>query len=96
MSLVLPACSSFSSDAPPVSDSTLVRVLVELQLVQAREELLPNSVPAGLRDSILTRYGLDETRFDEVRQYYIEHPDEYVEIYNRVLDQLSSEGGGGP
>lgn len=86
----LSACSSLISDVPPVADSTMVNVLVELHLANARTELQSDLVPA-LRDSILADNGLDTLRFRTALDYYVEHPEDYLKIYSSVLDQLSAE-----
>jgi len=84
------ACSAITSEAPPVSDSTMVEILIELHLAHARAPLNLDPVPA-LRDSILSKYHLDEQRYREIMDYYAEHPDAYGAIYTTVLDRISAE-----
>lgn len=88
--LGMPACSAFSTDAPPVPDSTLVDVLVELHLAEGRAEITGTPVPAA-RDSILARYGVTPDAFDETVAYYADRPEAYLEVYDAVLDALSAE-----
>ncbi len=88
--LTLSACSAFTSDEPPISDSTMVEVLIELHLVNARLELQYDRQPA-VRDSILFKYGLDAQRFQDVMAYYADHPEAYSAIYTTMLDRISAE-----
>ena len=88
--LALPACSSFTSDAPPTADSTMVEVLVELHLADARRHIRRDTPPT-LRTDILERHGLDESAFEATITYYAEHPDAYIAVYDQVLDRLSAE-----
>lgn len=86
----LPACSAFTSDAPPAADSTMVEVLVELHLAAARQQIRGDVAPE-VREEIFQRYGLDAARFGATMNYYAEHPDAYLEVYNTILDRLSAE-----
>lgn len=88
--LFLPACSVLTSDEPPVADSTLVDVLIELHLAEARAEL-GYGPPPSVRDSIFAHYGLDEATFQEAITYYLDHPDAYAELYDAVLAQINDE-----
>jgi hypothetical protein len=83
-------CSAVTSDEPPVSDSTLVQVLLELHLASARAEVVRDVSPT-LRDSILFHYGLDSTSFEAALSYYIDRPEEYKALYTKVLDQINEE-----
>ncbi len=86
----LPACSSMATDEPPVADSTMVEVLIELHLAAARLDLRKDLPPAE-REAILARHGLDTLRYGQVMAYYAEHPQAYVDLYSQVLDRLSAE-----
>ncbi len=88
--LTLSACSAITSEEPPIADSTMVEVLIELHLADARLELQYNLVPV-VRDSILFKYGLDEQRFRAILDYYADHPEEYAALYTTVLDRISDE-----
>ncbi len=88
--LTLSACSAFTSDEPPISDSTMVEVLIELHLANARLELQYDRRPA-VRDSILFKYGLDAQRFQDVMAYYADHPEAYSALYTTMLDRISAE-----
>lgn len=89
---VLPACSTLTGEEPPATDSTLVEVLVELNLAKARAETdgLPPPPPA-LRDSIFARYGLSEADFKAAMDAYARHPDAYAKLYEAMLDKLEAE-----
>lgn len=86
----LGGCSALTSETPPLSDSTMVEVLIELHLAQARQKLHGDLTPAR-RDSILAAYDLDQEAFDAAMTYYAEHPAELAEIYRRALDRLGEE-----
>ena len=88
--LTLSACSAFTSDEPPISDSTMVEVLIELHLTNARLELRYD-LPPSIRDSILFRHGLDVQRFEDIMAYYADHPEAYAALYSTMLDRISAE-----
>ena len=88
--LILPGCSAITSEEPPIADSTMVEVLIELHLADARLDLQYEVVPA-VRDSILFKHGLDEQRFLAILDYYADHPEEYSALYTTVLDRISDE-----
>ena len=82
------ACSSFSPDEPPLPDTTMVEMLTELHLAQARARIHEDSVFVPLRDSILLHYGVSQTRFERALRYYSDHPSAYLPIQSAVEDSL--------
>ena len=90
MGPALPACSSLTAEPPPVPDSTMVEVLVELHLAEARTELY-GRLPEGLRDSALAKHGLTQREYKRAVDYYTDHPTSYADLYDTVLDRLSAE-----
>lgn len=85
--LLLVGCSSFSSDPPPVPDSTLTRVLVEMHLMDARKDMHP-PLPVGARDSILARHDLPPKKFEAALEHYTQRPDAFTSLYQSVIDSL--------
>lgn len=85
-------CSPGMSDASsvPVPDSTMVELLIELHLAEARKDIL-GSDETAIRDSILLQYDVSPEAFETAVQYYTENPDAYLNIYTRALDKLSDE-----
>lgn len=89
--LIVPAIAGCGSDrSKPVADSTMVDVLVEMHILNARIQITDRPV-VGALDSIYYRYGIDSTAFTRAMAYYAEYPDEYAEVYSRVVDELASE-----
>ncbi len=91
LALGLSACSSLTTDAPPVADSTMAHVLTDLHLVKARAEA--SGLPPGdtSRAAVLRRHQLTPAGFEEALAYYAEHPEEFEVVYDNVLNQLSEE-----
>ena len=83
----LPACSDLGR---PIDEQTLVSVIVDLHILEARRELVADTHET-LRDSILAAHGMTSDDLYEAIRYYTDRPDEYVSIYNRVIDSLSAE-----
>lgn len=75
---------------PPLADSTMVEVMIDLHLAVAREEVT-QQVPAGIRDSILTTHGADSAAYARTIWHYAQNPEKYEQIYGQVLDRLNSE-----
>ena len=88
----LAACAALPTEAPPVADSTMVDVLLEMHLAQARAERY-SDVSSEVLHRILTRHGLNKDQFDEAMRYYADHPRQYVGLYDDVLDRLNAERG---
>jgi hypothetical protein len=80
----------FHADRARVADSTLVMVLVELHLAEARATVGPYNTLVP-RDSILHQHGIDATSFRETMAYYAKRPEAFVALYDRVLDRLYAE-----
>lgn len=89
MCLFAGACRSDGGGHVP--DSTMVEVLAELHLLDARAQVAA-PVRAEARDSIFSRYGIDSVSFARTAAYYADHPDEYADLYGRVVDRLTAEG----
>ena len=85
----LTGCSTTSSKAPPLPDSTMRKMLVEIHIATGRQETAP-PLPRGLADSIYARHGIDSTAFDQALRYYSRHPARLAPIYNGVLDTLNA------
>lgn len=88
--LLFAACSNPIAESPPVSDSTMVEVLVDLHLAQQRY-VLDRDVPPSLRDSILVYHGVDTALYAEAIAFYAAHPERYAEIYGDITDRLRAE-----
>ena len=86
---LLSGCSSFSSDEKPLRDSTFVQMLTELHLAKARIAV-QKPVPAGFRDSLFARHGVDTTAFNATLDYYSQRPDAFQHLYSGVIDTLQS------
>lgn len=89
VSVFLSACSFMRPEEPPIPESTLIELTVELHLADARGSNLGESTRA-LRDSIFAWYGVDEDTYNEAVAYYAERPDEYLLFYDAVLDSLNN------
>lgn len=74
----------------PIADSTMVDILVELHLLNARMQVTERPF-VGARDSIFQGYGIDSTTYANALSYYVDHPAEYASIYGRVVDELTAE-----
>ncbi len=83
----IPACSDIGR---PMDEPTLVSLIVDLHLLEARRELVADAHPT-LRDSVLAVHGVSHDEFQDAILYYSDRPDDYVSLYNRVIDSLSAE-----
>ena len=90
--LLLVSCSKQDDAGPraPVADSTMIDVLIELHLAEARVEMLHKDQIA-VKDSILRHYGLSREAFEANMAFYKAHPDAFHKLYSEALDKLSDE-----
>jgi len=72
-----------------VPDDTLVEVLTDMHLVAARYTVR-DSLPPGLRDSVLSQHSLSNREFDTALAYYSRHPEAYKTLHQSVVDSLSA------
>jgi hypothetical protein len=86
--VLLCGCETRSERSLVVSDSTLVEVLADLHLADARSRL--PGMPAGLRDSVLISHGMDSVSFRQAMTPFEDHPEDLVNLYNSVLDRLNA------
>lgn len=89
--LSLSACTQLLTEPPPVADSTMVEVLVELHLAEAMLASGTTPLPLSVRDSILQRHQLTESGYEEAVQYYTAHPEAYAALYEQVVNVLNEE-----
>lgn len=83
------ACSGGGS---PIDPDRFVAVLVDLHLTESRREIV-GDMPPAMRDSILNSHDVSEAEYERSVRYYTERPDEYLQLYNAVIDSLSAELG---
>jgi hypothetical protein len=69
-------CSDISR---PMDEQELVAVIVDLQLVDARRELVADAHPT-LRDSILAAHGITHEELYDAINWYVSRPDDYVSV----------------
>lgn len=89
LTLLASSCSIPSSDTPPVPDTTMVHVLVDMHLAAARAGQ-QDGLPPSTRDSLLARHGLSPEQYDAALDFYADHPKRYVAVYDSVVDRLSA------
>lgn len=105
------------SGDPALTDSTLIEILADLHLADARRFLAardslqdstlqhstsPDSASpdqpdlllrltgdAAAVDSVLDAHGVTRAGYDSALDWYVDHPDQFVNLYNRVLDRLN-------
>lgn len=87
--LVLAGCSPFSTERPPLPDSTFAHLLVEMHLVRGRAEP-PRALPMGFPERVLRQHQVTRTEFDATMRHYSRHPKAFEALYNRVIDTLSA------
>lgn len=89
--LVLVAgCTGLTDEEPPVADSTMVDVLIELHLRDARLKEY-GDLPAGLQDSLYRRYGVTREEYEAALDYYAFHPEAYTALYDSITGHLRQE-----
>jgi len=92
--LIGSSCGPEASEIVLVPDSVLVEVLVDLHLSRARVDLGFSREDPEVLDSVLTAHDVARHRFTESLDYYSDHPEEYFQIYNRVIEVLAIENTG--
>ncbi len=73
-----------------IEETKLVGLIVDLHVLEARHELVAD-IDDSLRDSVLAAHGVTQKQFETSIAYYADKPDDYVSLYNRVIDSLSAE-----
>lgn len=89
--LALAGCTR--ADSPPttpLADSTLVQALIESHIASARSGRTGEPVDS-LRTAAYASLGIDSADVMEAVDIYSRHPQAFVRLYDRVLDQLVEE-----
>jgi hypothetical protein len=85
------SCEPEAVETARVPDSVLVEVLVDLQLARATVELGLAEADDGLVDSVLEARGVQRGDFEQTLDFYADHPEDYLKVYNRVIEVLAIE-----
>ncbi|NNE69137.1 MAG: DUF4296 domain-containing protein [Rhodothermales bacterium] len=88
IALLLTGCVQEEEREIVVPDSTMIVVLADLHLADARARLPDQAI--GLRDSVLAYHGLDSTTFELAMDGLLDYPQELTRLYDSVLDRLNA------
>jgi len=72
-------------------------ILTDLQIAESSLSHLPginlpkNNNQQGYYKYVLDKYGYTTADFDSIRKWYVQHPELYVKVYDRVLIKLSEK-----
>ena len=95
--LTILACSSDSGSSKKlVEDKEMIDILVDYHLVQSFHELkgLPQDTLNLYNNKhfnvILEDHGVDRADFQSTFDYYLQHPQEFYELYDKVVAELDS------
>ncbi len=88
LAVLLAGCVQTPERVMVIPDSTLIVVLADLHLADARARLPEQAV--GLRDTVLAFHGLDEALFQKAMDSFDAHPEDLTNLYNTVLDKLNA------
>ena len=78
--------------AAPIRREKLVAVLVDLHLVESRRQIV-GDMPPETRDSVLAVHNVSPAVVERAIRYYGARPDDFLALYNTVIDSLSAELG---
>lgn len=76
----------------PLDSEQFVAILVDFHLIESRREIVAD-MPPETRDSVLLAHGVSSRQYERAVRYYAQRPDAYLDLYNKVIDSLSSELG---
>jgi hypothetical protein len=83
------------SETAVVPKDSLITVLAELHLADAMNvsedggDMLPADAIANRRAEVLDKHRIAKEDFDRTMQYYTEHPDELLTVYDAVVEELT-------
>lgn len=86
---VVVAAIGCAEGGPPIDEDRFVDVQVELHLIEARPGTDTDRVE--LRTRALTEHGVDEHQLEAATRYYADNLDDYVAVYERIVDRLTEE-----
>lgn len=96
--LVIASCAGEEVDPkPPVKEKAMVRMLVDVQLLEARGALtkLPmdtlRPVLEEEYDKLFAKHQINKADFEATMKYYEDHPKVLDGVYEKVIDILSSK-----
>lgn len=80
-------CGGGSKDGPPIPDSLLVDVLVDVYSATARAHLESLNADSARAEAV-ARFGLDTADLTRTLNYFAENPDSASKFYQGALDSL--------
>lgn len=83
-------CADLTAEEQPVADSTMVDVLVELHLRDARLTEY-RDLPPALQDSLHRRHGITRADYEAALAFYADHPEAYTALYDSLTNHLREE-----
>lgn len=92
----LSGCYKYNKPEKPdrlIPKDKMVNILIDLKLIAAvtgRDKKILDSAKVTPKPYIYKKYNIDSIQFDESNTYYTYYIDEYVDIYTKVKDSLSS------
>jgi len=85
------ACTLLEEEQPPLDEDTLVVVIADLHLLEARADLEDETLPPAARDSLFAYHGISVQEYEAAVSYYAERPRAYNALYRRVVDRLRED-----
>jgi hypothetical protein len=95
--VLLAGCKHYNlpNEFPDVEEMS--NILTDLQIAESSLSHLPglklpkNDNQQGYYKYVLKKYGYTTADFDTIRKWYVQHPELYVKVYDRVLVKLSEK-----
>ena len=95
--LLILSCSPSGTEKelPVIRKDSMVSVLVELHLADSvnnslrTEDLVSKGIDTTYSSQVFANHGVNPERFRTDMQYYVSHPDELVQLYDQVIEQLN-------
>lgn len=93
--LVAPACSRYRVPKGFPDPEEMAAILADIHLVESTITFLPgqpssrNSQSPGNYKFVLEKHGLTPAEFDTIRKWYVDQPELYQKVYDKVLERLS-------
>lgn len=81
------SCAKPERERLPTSDSTLVELITDLHVQEARWSLGDSSIT---RESVLRNHGFTYKEYQDVLSSMVEDPDRLVSIYDSVIHLLTN------
>ncbi len=89
ISLCILGCQSNEKPKDILSKDVVKSILIDIQYLQSLDTVINNSDTLALLNQVLLKHNIKKEIYEKTLLFYLNHPEDIVDIVNDVRDSLS-------